>query len=457
MKHIEVGLASPVAAMEAFLEPHRSWIESVVGCPRAGSLTFEFAFPFNHLALEELLSGATLDRRCLGSTATLRPLVARWETAPGTSPRIELRPSRDRKAPIAERKLAWDPHWKETPTALWFHGLQYAVVSADIPYVSYIEKGNLTWRQWIIVNRSEAAAVLNLVRAVEPPKGIAMVGGRNIPLPENGYDWNTVVLDPALNQLVREDYEAFFEREAWFAQRRIPYRRGYLLYGPPGNGKTSVARIMACRPRVTAFSIDFSCDGLPNEALCELFETAGDNAPALVILEDLDRVFGANSEGANRTHITLQQLLNGLDGLGRQDGIVVVATANNPNSLDPALLRRPGRFDRLAHFAMPSSAIRKEYLAQLTDGALDDQEIAIAARETDRLSFAQIREAYILAGQFALQGDGEIRLEELLAGVRRLRTETNGLSVRADGRAVGFEARVGDEAPAEALPVCKKQ
>jgi ATP-dependent 26S proteasome regulatory subunit len=455
MRHIEVGLASPVAAMEAFLEPHRPWIESVVGCSRPETVTFEFAFPFNHLAAEELLSGATLDRRCLGSTATLRPLVARWETAPGASPRIELHASRDRKARIAERKLAWDPHWKETPIALWFHGLRHAVVTVDIPYVSYIEKGELTWRQWIIVNRSEAAAVLNLLRGVEPPKQLAVMGGRNIPLPENGYDWNAVVLDPALNQLVREDYEAFFEREAWFARHRIPYRRGYLLHGPPGNGKTSVARIMACRPQVAAYSIDFSSEGLPSEALWHLFETAGDNAPALVILEDLDRVFGANSEGVNRTHITLQQLLNGLDGLGTQDGIVVVATANNPNSLDPALLRRPGRFDRLALFPMPSLAIRKEYLARLTNGTLDEQAIAAVARESDRLSFAQIREAYILAGQFALQGDGEIRLQELLAGVRRLRTETNGLSARADGRAVGFEAATSDPS-AEVVPVCKK-
>lgn len=456
MKHVEIGLASPVTAMEAFLETHRPWIESVVGCSRPEALTFEFAFPFNHLVAEELLSGARLDRRCLGAAEALKPLVARWQTPPVASPRIELHASRDRRARITERKLAWDPHWKETPIALWFRGLEHAVVTADIPYVSYIEKGELSWRQWIIVNRSEAAAFLNLLRGVEPPKRVNVIGGRAVPLPEHGYDWTSVVLDPSLNQLVRDDYEAFFEREAWFARHRIPYRRGYLLHGPPGNSKTSVARIMACRPQVSAFSIDFSSEGLPNEALCHLFETAGDNAPALVILEDLDRVFGANSEGMNRTQITLQQLLNSLDGLGTQDGVVVVATANNPNSLDPALLRRPGRFDRLALFPVPSFAIRTEYLARLTDGTLDEQAIAAAARESDRLSFAQIREAYILAGQFALQGDGEIRLEELLAGLQRLRGESNGLSVRADGRAVGFEAGIPGEPPAEAVAVCKK-
>jgi hypothetical protein len=452
---LEIGIASPVTAMEAFLEPYRPWIESAVGCARAGSLTLEFGCAFSHLAVEELLSGTTLDRRCLGMAAALRPLVARWETPPGTSPRLELHPSRDRGASISERKLAWDPHWKETPIALWFNGFERAVVTAEIPYVSYIEKGSLSWRQWIILNRQEAAGVLNLLRRIEPPKRVSVIGGRDIPLPDGGYDWTSVVLDPSLNQLVHEDYQAFFEREAWFKKNRLPYRRGYLLHGPPGNGKTSVARIMACHPKATAFSIDFSSEGLPNEALFHLFETASDNAPALLIFEDLDRVFSAGSEGVNRTQITLQQLLNSLDGIGTQDGVVVVATANNPNGLDPALLKRPGRFDRLVLFALPSSAIRKEYLRRLTNGTLDEEDLTVAARESDRFSFAQIREAYILAGQFAFQSGGEIRLEELLAGLRRIRGETTSLAMRGDGRPVGFGGSGAEQLPT-ATPLCNK-
>jgi len=217
----------------------------------------------------------------------------------------------------------------------------------------------------------------------------------------------------------------------------LSYRRGFLLYGLPGNGKTSVARIMACHPLVSAFSIDYSADGLPNDALSELFQSAEDRAPALVILEDLDMIFGADGHD-NRTAITLPRLLACLDGLAMQNGIVIVATANDPSTLDPAILKRPGRFDRLALFPLPSLEVRREYLAKLTGWAADDQAVDAAAREADRLSFAQVRESYILAGQRSFRRHGAVVPDELLSAIRALRNETHSVSLRADGRSVGF-------------------
>ncbi len=450
---IELGLTSPVSAMEAFLDAHRAWIETAIGSPRGEALTFELNFPFSHLVLEHMMEGVELDRQCLGAAASLRPLVRRWETPPGISPRIELMASRDRRARVTERKLAWDPHWKETPIAVWLYGAEHAVVSIDIPYVSFIEKGAITWRQWVIVNRREAATCLNLLRQVEPARRITVVGGRDIPLPENGYDWDSVLLDHELNGSLREDYETFWESEPWFMEQGLPYRRGFLLYGPPGNGKTTVARIMACHPQVSSFSIDFSCDGMPNTALTEMFQAAEDKAPALVILEDLDRVFGAGAAG-NQRAITLQHLLSCLDGLATQNGIVVVATANDPTTLDPAILKRPGRFDRLAAFPSPSFEVRRLYLDRLTRSTLDEQSIAAAAQEADRMSFAQLREAYILAGQRSFRKGGRVQHEELVAAIRTVRSEANGASNRADGRLLGFGSAVPpDDRPSA---VCRR-
>jgi cell division protease FtsH len=194
---------------------------------------------------------------------------------------------------------------------------------------------------------------------------------------------------------------------------------------------------MACHPLVSAFSIDFSADSLPNDALSDLFQAAEDRAPALVILEDLDRIFGADGH-ANRTAITLPHLLACLDGLAMQNGIVIVATANDPSTLDPAILKRPGRFDRLALFPAPSLEVRRDYLAGLTGWAGDDPAVVGAAREADRLSFAQIREAYILAGQRSFRRRGAVVGEELLAAIRALRSEAHAVSLRADGRSLGF-------------------
>jgi ATP-dependent 26S proteasome regulatory subunit len=277
------------------------------------------------------------------------------------------------------------------------------------------------------------------MRQIQPPRRITVVGGRDIPLPENGYDWGSVLLHPDLNELLREDHETFWESESWFVEQRLPYRRGFLLYGPPGNGKTTVARIMACHPLVTTLSIDFSCEGMPNTALTEMFQAAEDKAPALIILEDLDRVFGTGAP-ANQSRITLQHLLGCLDGLATQNGIVVVATANDPTTLDPAILKRPGRFDRLAAFPHPSLEMRRLYFLQLTNGTLDDQSIGAAARDSDTMSFAQLREAYILAGQRSFRRGGGVQPEELLAAVRTVRAEAHGIAGRADGRSLGFSS-----------------
>jgi ATP-dependent 26S proteasome regulatory subunit len=433
---LELGLTSPVEAMESFLEPYQAWIESVTGCSRSETVTLEFEFPFSHLVAEDLMAGVTLDRQCLGAACALRELVRKWELPPQVSPRMELHASRDRQARVTDRKLAWDPHWKETPIAIWLDGSEHALVSANIPYVSYIEKGALYWKQWVIVNRTEAAASLNLLRQIEPPRRITVVGGRDISLPEKGYNWDSVVLEPSIRS-IRDDFETFWDSESWFVEQSLPYRRGFLLYGPPGNGKTSVARIMACHPLVSAFSIDFSAENLPNDALSELFQAAEDKAPALVILEDLDRIFGAEGHN-NRTAITLPHLLACLDGLAMQNGIMIVATANDPSTLDPAILKRPGRFDRLAQFPTPSLEVRRDYLARLTGWAVEDLAVTAAARESDRLSFAQIREAYILAGQRSFRSHGAVVPDELLAAIRALRHEAHSVLLRADGRSVGF-------------------
>lgn len=443
---LELGLTSPVEAMESFLEPYQAWIESVTGCSRSETATLEFEFPFSHLVAEDLMAGVTLDRQCLGAAGALRELVRKWELPPRVSPRMELHASRDRQARVTDRKLAWDPHWKETPIAVWLDGSEHALVSANIPYVSYIEKGALYWKQWVIVNRNEAAASLNLLRQIEPPRRITVVGGRDIPLPEKGYNWDSVVLEPSVRS-IRDDFETFWDSEAWFIDQGLLYRRGFMLYGPPGNGKTSVARIMACHPLVSAFSIDFSADNLPNAAFSELFQAAEDRAPSLVILEDLDRIFDAEGHN-NRTAITLPHLLACLDGLAMQNGILIVATANDPSTLDPAILKRPGRFDRLAQFPMPSLEVRRDYLARLTGWAVDDPAVTAAAREADRLSFAQIREAYILAGQRSFRRHGAVVPDELLAAIRALRHEAQSVLLRADGRSVGFATSSPSVTPA---------
>jgi SpoVK/Ycf46/Vps4 family AAA+-type ATPase len=230
--------------------------------------------------------------------------------------------------------------------------------------------------------------------------------------------WDDLVLDPTAASLLRDDFEAFWERESWFREKRIPYRRGYLLHGPPGNGKTTAVRAMMCSKGLSAFTMRLFDERTSDGDLDDLFDAAQKERPAMVLLEDLDRAFPRTGESP--TNVSLQYLLNCLDGVATGEGIVVVATANQPFLLDPAILRRPGRFDRVVNFPNPTATLRDAYFHHMNPDFNGDR-LSQPITESEGFSFAQLREAYVLAAQAAFERSDDIRADDLLSGIRTLR------------------------------------
>jgi hypothetical protein len=231
-------------------------------------------------------------------------------------------------------------------------------------------------------------------------------------------EWSQLVLDQRAVSLLKDDFESFFERESWFREKRLPFRRGYLLHGPPGNGKTTAIRAMMSSRGLSAYTMRLFDRRGDDSNLDAMFEKALKNRPALVLLEDLDRAFPKTGE--TRSNISVQQLLNCLDGVATGEGVIVVATANEPTILDPAILRRPGRFDRVVHFPNPSPELRQEYFRRI-DPTFSSAKLKEFALKSSGLSFAQLREAYIMGGQHAFERKGEISREDLLSGIASLR------------------------------------
>jgi len=136
-----------------------------------------------------------------------------------------------------------------------------------------------------------------------------------------------------------------------------------------------------------------------------------------VILEDLDRAFPTEGKRTQERRVSFQTLLNCLDGVGTQDGVIVVATANDPTCLDAAILKRPGRFDRVVQFRNPDANLRREYYRRLIP-TLDGEQFEIAIEKTEGFSFAQLRETYILGAQSAFeQGRREVMVEDVIEAI----------------------------------------
>ncbi len=170
----------------------------------------------------------------------------------------------------------------------------------------------------------------------------------------------SLILADSILEETLEDLRDFYRSSTWYAERGIPYRRGYLLHGPPGTGKTTLVLALAGELKLPVATLNLSNRLLTDESLRALIDSLP--AAALLLVEDIDCAFKDWRSTAAASGVTLSGLLNALDGVSSRDGRVLFLTTNHPERLDPALLR-PGRVDRKIElgFAAPDQA-RRLYL-----------------------------------------------------------------------------------------------
>ena len=158
-----------------------------------------------------------------------------------------------------------------------------------------------------------------------------------------GRDLESVILADGIAEDISADIRWFLGAESWYADRGLTHQRGYLLSGPPGNGKSSLVLALATEFRLTVATIAFGSKALSDTSLVTLF---GKLPPrALVLLEDIDCLFDGRAREDEAGGVTFSGLLNVLDGVHAPDGRILFVTSNHPERIDPALLR-PGRIDR---------------------------------------------------------------------------------------------------------------
>ncbi|RFU28451.1 hypothetical protein B7463_g7883, partial [Scytalidium lignicola] len=215
-----------------------------------------------------------------------------------------------------------------------------------------------------------------------------------------GSSWDNVILNPEMKNNLMTDVNSFFDNQKLYKKLAVPWKRGLIFHGIPGNGKTlsikAIINALQAReepvPSLYVKSFD-NCKG-KKFSIREIFKKARIMAPCLLIFEDIDSLV----EEKTRSYF-----LNEVDGLESNEGILMIGSTNHLNHLDPAISKRPSRFDRKYHFKLPNEDERAAYVRfwqSKLDGSdmvsFPDEVVDVVAKWTEGFSFAYLKELFVI-------------------------------------------------------------
>ena len=247
------------------------------------------------------------------------------------------------------------------------------------------------------------------------------------------YTWESVILPDVTRQELQRNINLLLDNVEIYKKNGMTFKRGLILKGEPGTGKTLIGKILCNTLKGTTFVWVTPGDlGDPKNVkhICEL---ARNLAPTVLFLEDID-LYGSSRERANRG--ILGELMNQLDGVVENEFVIVIATTNRAEELEEALRNRPGRFDRVIPIGKPDDICRRKMLAAFLskieirvkdEGRLLD----VLTKATDGFTGAHVKElvnsAVISAiDEKSVNADGKVVLtvDHFQANLERVKGQT---------------------------------
>jgi hypothetical protein len=378
-----------------------------------------------HYGEGEHLLPSEIRRHCLGCT-----LVKLWPDRKQAMLFLEEKTSGMRSL-LAGSGFKRDCHEETLPYFAWvgvsWKGVPIEVVLAPSP--SYSEVICFGWDQAAVCAFADA-----LMEYANRPIGRCLrytSGWENCPSLEaeiGKVTWDDIILAPDQLAAVRDAVEGFFRHKGSFHALGFSWKRGVLLIGPPGTGKTMICKAAGAAAPDCAFlyvrSIKESCN---RDHIRAIFQRARQVAPCILVFEDMDGFITKE----NRT-----EFLNELDGFQNNEGLLVIASSNHPGKIDEALLKRPSRFDRVFHIGLPAAPERKEYcrrilssptMAEHLDDSLNIDNLAsLVADGSEGFTPAYLKEALISAALTCAQAGATVLderfTEAVLAQVAELKS-----------------------------------
>ena len=215
--------------------------------------------------------------------------------------------------------------------------------------------------------------------------------------------WDSIVLESEVKHEINANTVDFLRRNDEWSKYGIPLKRGILLAGEPGTGKTIICKaLMAEADGITCVTTNgYALDD--DDYITELYELAEDLSPCIVFIEDIDLIGQSRMEFGYQRGSALLSLLSVMDGVEEQQEVVTIATTNCLETLDKALSERPSRFDRVIKLSRPSIEQRIELISRLCEKIpLDDDIQEYIAGKTENCTPAQLQEIiYSLVIQYS--------------------------------------------------------